>query len=66
MLKPQENREQLQMFSLETAVAQDSIVSIVDAFVDTFQLEEFGFIIKGRINNGAPAFRAADLLKLYY
>ena len=66
MLKPQENREQLQMFSLETAVAQDSIVSIVDAFVDTFQLEEFGCIVKGRINNCAPAFRAADLLKLYY
>ena len=61
-----ENREQLQMFLLETAVAQDSIVRIVDAFVDTFQLEEFGFIVKGRINNGAPAFRAADLLKLYY
>ena len=66
MLKPQENREQLQMFSLETAVAQDSIVRIVDAFVDTFQLEEFVFIIKGRINNGAPAFRVADLLILYY
>jgi len=66
MLKPQQNRDQLQMFSLEAAVAHQSIVRVVDAFVDSIDLAEFGFIIKGKIKNGAPAFRAADLLKLYY
>lgn len=66
MLKPQQNRDQVQMFSLETAVAQDSIVRVVDAFIDSLDLDKLGFIVKGKIKNGSPAFRAADLLKLYY
>lgn len=66
MLKEQQNREQIQLFCLETAVQQDSIVRVIDAFVDALNLADLGFIIKGQINNGAPAFRSADLLKIYF
>ena len=66
MLKPQQNRNQLQMISLESMVSKNSIVRLIDVFVDLLDLEEIGFIIKGKINNGAPAFHTADLLKLYY
>lgn len=66
MLKPHQNRNQLQMISLEAMVDKNSIVRLIDAFVDLLDLEEIGFIIKGKINNGAPAFHTADLLKLYY
>ena len=66
MIKKGQDRNQLQMLSLETLVAEDSIVRVIDAFVDALDLKELGFIIKGQIKNGAPAFLASDLLKLYY
>jgi len=66
MLKKGINRNQLQMLSLESLVAQDSVVRVIDAFVDALPLEQLGFIIKGKIKNGAPAYPAKDLLKLYY
>ena len=52
--------------SLDSAVDKNSIVRVIDVFVDLLDLKEIGFIIKGQIKNGAPAFHAADLLKLYY
>ena len=66
MLKSHQNRNQLQMWSLESAVAPDSLVRVVDAFVEALDLKQLGFVIKGHIQNGAPAFHAVDLLKLYY
>jgi len=66
MIKKRQDRNQLQMLSLETLVAKDSTVRVIDAFVDALDLKELGFIIKGQIKNGAPAFLASDLLKLYY
>ena len=55
MLKPHQNRNQLQMISLESMVDKNSIVRLIDAFVDLLDLEEIGFIVKGNIKNGAPA-----------
>jgi len=66
MLKTHHHRNQLQMISLESMVAPDSFVRVVDALVDALDLNQLGFLIKGKIKNGAPAFRARDLLKLYY
>ncbi|MFK7772977.1 MAG: IS1182 family transposase, partial [Saprospiraceae bacterium] len=66
MLKTHQDRNQLQMMSLDSAISKNSIVRVIDVFVDLLDLKEIGFIIKGQIKNGAPAFHAADLLKLYY
>ena len=66
MLKTHQDRNQLQMMSLDSAIDKNSIVRVIDVFVDLLDLKEIGFIIKGQIKNGAPAFHAADLLKLYY
>ena len=66
MLKPHQDRNQLQMMSLDSAVPKNSIVRVIDVFVDLLDLQEIGFIIKGQIKNGAPAFHAVDLLKLYH
>ena len=66
MLKTHQDRHQFQLQSLDLAVDKNSIVRVIDVFVDLLDLKEIGFIIKGQINNGAPAFHAADLLKLYY
>jgi len=66
MLKTGENRNQLQLLSLETMVDAQSMARVVDAFVDSLDLDQLGFELKGGIKNGAPAFPASALLKLYY
>jgi len=64
MIKKGQDRNQLQMLSLETLVANHSIVRVIDAFVDALDLKELGFIIKGQIKNGAPAFLASDVTNI--
>jgi len=66
MIKKGENRNQFQLICLENLIADDNPVRVIDAFVGLLDLEELGFVIKGKIKNGSPAFRASDLLKLYY
>ncbi len=41
--KQGENRNQMLMFCLENAIADDSFVRVVDAFVDVIDLDSFGF-----------------------
>ena len=66
MLKQGLDRNQLQLLSLETLVSKESLARVVDAFVDALDLEMHGFVEKGQIKNGAPAYPISDLLKLYY
>ena len=66
MLKKQQDRNQLQMMAPDELVSQESIVRVIDTFIDLLDLEDIGFEVKGKIRNGAPAFHASDLLKLYY
>lgn len=66
MKKAGQDRSQLQMWSLESAVRENSMVRVVEAFVGILNLEELGFKIKGQQKNGAPAYECADILKLYY
>ena len=61
-----QNRQQITLFpiSLDDAVAADNEARIIDLFVDSLKLQEFGFKVEF-IENGRPAYRPADLLKLY-
>jgi hypothetical protein len=43
MHKQGENRGQLFMFSLESSIAADSFVRVLDAFVEAIDLKSFGF-----------------------
>ena len=52
MHKQGENRDQMFMFSLESAIAADSFVRVLDAFVEAIDLKSFGFaprIRRGRL-----------------
>lgn len=60
-----QNRRQIQLLCLEDLVAVDSYVRVVDAFVDLLDLPALNFIQKGDSHEGNPAYRTADLLKLY-
>lgn len=58
------NRNQLQFFSLEEYIHQDNEVRLIDLFVDSLNLQEFGFDLNFS-HNGRPPYHPKDLLKLY-
>ena len=61
-----QNRTQTTLFpvSLNDAVGAENEVRLIDVFVDSLKLEEFGFRIDHG-ENGRPAYHPSDLLKLY-
>lgn len=60
-----EERNQLIMLSLESSVAADAFVRVIDAFVDATDLNSFGFAHVQSKDEGRPAFHPSVLLKLY-
>lgn len=60
------NRSQTQLFpvSLEEAISEDNEVRIIDLFVASIDVKEFGFVIK-QSTEGRPAYHPSDLLKLF-
>jgi transposase len=59
------DRNQMVMFSLESAIALDSFVRVVDAFVDAIDLKSFGFAHVDCPDEGRPPYHPAILMKLY-
>jgi transposase len=60
-----EDRSQMVMFSLESAIAADSFVRVVDAFVDVIDLKSFGFAHVECHEEGCPPYPPSALMKLY-
>ena len=60
------NRNQLPLFasSIDDAIAQDNEIRLIDLFVDSLKLSDFGFTFDF-VENGRPAYHPADLLKLF-
>ena len=59
------DRNQIFMFSLDSAIASDSFVRVVDAFVDVIDLKSFGFAHVECQEEGRPPYHPSVLLKLY-
>ena len=61
-----QNRNQVPLFasSIEAAIAQDNEVRLIDMFVDSLKLVDFGFKFTF-VENGRPAYHPSVLLKLY-
>jgi len=59
------SRDQLQMIAIEEHVPEDSIVRLIDTFIQGTNLEELGFLVKGKSREGRPAFPPETLSKLY-
>jgi transposase len=59
------DRNQMTMFCLESSIAQDSFVRVVDAFVDAVDLKSFGFAHVECLEEGRPPYHPAVLMKLY-
>lgn len=61
-----QDRTQTHLFpiSLDQSIAKDNEVRLIDLFVDSLDLNDFGFKVDFN-ENGRPAYRPSDLLKLY-
>lgn len=60
------NRNQIQLFpiSLDESIDPDNEIRIIDLFVDSLSVKDFGFRTDFP-ENGRPAYHPADLLKLF-
>ena len=60
------DRNQAALFpiSLEQSIDEDNDVRIIDLFIDSLSLQDYGFK-KEYVETGRPAYHPADLLKLY-
>ena len=58
-----QQRNQMMMFSLESAVAADSFARVIDAFVDATDLESFGFCSRSQQRRRAPLVGMSELCK---
>ncbi len=58
------NRSQVEFFCLEEAIEADNEVRLIDLFVSSLNLAEYGFKT-AFIENGRPAYHPADLLRVY-
>ena len=61
-----QNRDQIHLFpvSIDESIDKDNEVRLIDIFVDSLQLRDFGFKVDFD-ENGRPAYHPSDLLKLY-
>jgi transposase len=60
-----DDRNQMVMFSLESAIAPDCFVRVVDVFCDAIDLNSFGFAHVECKEEGRPPYHPSILLKLY-
>jgi len=60
------NRTQIALFpvSLDESISPDNEVRIIDLFVDSLSLKDYGFRMDF-VENGRPAYHPSDLLKLF-
>ena len=58
------DRNQIEMFSLDQAIDQDNEIRLIDLFVGSLTLSDFGFKMDF-IENGRPAYHPSDLLRLF-
>jgi transposase len=61
-----QDRAQVSLFpvSLDSSISADNEARLIDMFVESLDLKGFGFKT-GHVENGRPAYRPSDLLKLY-
>jgi transposase/IS5 family transposase len=62
-----QNRDQATLFPerLDDLIGEDNAVRVIDAFVDSLDLKELGFVRIETQATGRPPYHPGDLLKLY-
>ncbi|MEH7502934.1 hypothetical protein V7152_13145 [Neobacillus drentensis] len=62
-----EDRKQINLlpYILDDYVSEDNPVRVIDAYVDSLNLEDLGFVIYSGNSAGQKPYSRQDLLKLY-
>jgi len=60
-----QNRNQIKIICLDQIVEKESLVRIIDAFVDMLDLEQFGFSYFKLNKEGRPPFHPSTMMKIY-
>lgn len=60
------SRDQMWMISLNMEISEDSVVRLIDLFVNHLDLDKLGFTKTKAHKEGCPIYQASDMLKLYY
>ncbi|MCB0537374.1 MAG: IS1182 family transposase, partial [Bacteroidetes bacterium] len=58
------DRNQTEFFCLDQTIEQDNEVRLIDLFVGSLTLNDYGFKTEF-IENGRPAYHPSDLLRLF-
>lgn len=64
-VRQKQNRSQIQMFSIDSMIANDHPIRLIDQFVESVNDHDLGFVIKGKATQGRPAYDIKSLIKLY-
>lgn len=59
------NRNELQLFALDSMIDENNIVRLIDVFCDSLDIESLGFEQKGKSLEGKPAYDVKVLLRIY-
>lgn len=62
---PSMSRHQMHMLCFEEMISEDNMVRVVDAFCSSYKPEQLDFVVKGKSNEGRPAFAADTLIRIY-
>lgn len=60
-----DNRQQLKYFSLEDSIPEESMVRVIDRFIEVLNLERLGFTNTVPSETGRPSYPPKELTKLY-
>lgn len=60
-----QNRAQIQMLAIDSLIESNNPIRLIDQFVDSIDDEALGFNIKGKKDEGRPAYDIKSLIKLY-
>ena len=60
------DRDQMRMVSLGEMVDKDSMVKVIDAFVDMLDLSSYHFTYFELNQQGRPPFHPSTMLKIYF
>jgi transposase len=60
-----QNRLQIQMLSIESLIPSDHPIRLIEQFVESIDDESLGFVMKGKGEEGRPAYDIKSMIKLY-
>lgn len=62
---PEQDRQQIEMVSLDSLIEPDNPVRVIDEFVQVLELDKIGFVVSKVNSQGRPSYHSPLFLKIY-